>query len=341
MKLLIVTQKIDIEDDLLGFMHGWINELAKRCQSIVVICLAKGEYSLPLNVKVLSLGKENKKSRGQYLWRFFRYVWQERRNYDFVFVHMNQEYVCLAGILWKLLGKKIAFWRNHPTGIFFTKIAVFLSDKVFCVSEFAYVARYKKTILMPAGIDTDFFRKDPQIQKEPRSLLYLGRISPIKKIEVLIEALQILKRRNTKFRAEIVGNHSVIDAEYFSGLQQKAGGLVLWQKGVPYLEAPGIYNRFEIFINLTPTGSYDKTTLEAMACESLVLVSNRSYERKIDTRFIFLENNAPDLARKIESLFSLNSQTKIDSGVLLRDYVLKNHSLAKLTDKLAQELKNL
>ena len=99
--------------------------------------------------------------------------------------------------------------------------------------------------------------------------------------------------------------------------------------------------RFEIFVNLTPTGSYDKTTLEAMACESLVLVSNRSYERKIDTRFIFLENNADDLARKIESLFSLSSQAKTDSGSQLRDYVLRNHSLSKLMDKLVQELKSL
>lgn len=341
MKILIITQKVDKNDDLLGFMHGWINELAKRCQSVIVICLAKGEYDLPLNVKVLSLGKEQRESRRHYILQFYKYIWQERRNYDMVFVHMNQEYMCLAGIVWKLLGKKIAFWRNHPIGNFFTKIAVFLSDKVFCVSEFAYVARYKKAILMPAGIDTDFFKKDYEIQKEARSLLYLGRISPIKKIEVLIDALQILKRKNIKFKAEIVGNCISRDTDYLSYLEQKSGGLVLWRKGVAYLETPRIYNNFEIFINLTPTGSYDKTTLEAMACESLVLVSNRSYERKIDPRFIFLENDAEDLAQKIESLFSLTSQTKTDSGVQLRDYVMKNHSLAKLMDKLNYEFKNL
>jgi len=341
MKLLFITQKVDKNDDLLGFVHGWLSELAKHCQSITVICLGKGQYELPLNVKVLSLGKEQKKSRGQYIWRLYRYIWQERRDYDLVFVHMNQEYVCLAGIIWKLLGKKIALWRNHPIGNFFTKIAVFLSDKIFCVSEFAYVAKYKKAILMPAGIDTDFFKKDYEIQKEMRSLLYLGRISPIKKIEVLINALQILKRKNIRFKAEVVGNCPARDEKYYYGLQQKASDMVLWRKGVPYLETPEIYNRFEVFINLTPTGSFDKTILEAMACESLVLVSNRSYERKIGTRFTFLENNADDLARKIESLFSLSSQAKIDSGSQLRDYVLKNHSLAKLIDKLMQEFKNL
>ena len=310
MKLLIVTQKVDKNDDLLGFMHSWLSELAKRCQSIVVICLAKGQYELPINVRVFSLGKEEKISRSQYIWRFFKYVWQERKNYDLVFVHMNQEYICLAGIFWKIFGKKIFFWRNHPMGNFFTKIAVFLSDKIFCVSEFAYVARYKKAMLMPAGIDTDFFKEDINIGKEPRSFLYLGRISPIKKIDVLIDALQILKRKNIKFKAEIVGNYSPQNAEYFSGMQQKSGELALWRKGVPYCQTPEIYNHFEIFVNLTPSGSFDKTTLEAMACESLVLVSNLSYKGKIDPRFIFLENDADDLARKIESLFSLSSQAK-------------------------------
>ncbi len=254
---------------------------------------------------------------------------------------MNQEYVCLAGIIWKILGKKIVFWRNHPMGNFFTKIAVFLSDKVFCVSEFAFVAKYKKTIMMPAGIDTDFFKKNYEIDKEPRSLLYLGRISPIKKIDILIDALNILKRKNIKFKAELFGNYLPGNKEYFIRLQQKAGDIAIWQEGVAYLETPKVYNRFEIFINLTPTGSYDKTTLEAMACESLVLVSNKSYKGKIDSRFIFFENNADDLVRKIESLFSLNSQAKTDYGAQLRNYVLKNHCLAELMAKLVRELKNL
>jgi len=58
MKPLILTQKIDINDDVLGFFHNWIKEFAKHCESVVVVCLRKGEYDLPENVKILSLGKE-------------------------------------------------------------------------------------------------------------------------------------------------------------------------------------------------------------------------------------------------------------------------------------------
>jgi len=41
MKLLIITQKVDINDDVLGFMHGWIAEFAKHCEKLTVICLQK------------------------------------------------------------------------------------------------------------------------------------------------------------------------------------------------------------------------------------------------------------------------------------------------------------
>ena len=58
MKLLILTQKVDKNDDVLGFMHGWIAEFAKHCEKVTVIALGVGEFDLPRNVTVLSLGKD-------------------------------------------------------------------------------------------------------------------------------------------------------------------------------------------------------------------------------------------------------------------------------------------
>ena len=62
MRLLILTQKVDINDNNLGFFHRWIEEFARHCESVIVVCLQKGEYHLPPNVKILSLGKEKKYS---------------------------------------------------------------------------------------------------------------------------------------------------------------------------------------------------------------------------------------------------------------------------------------
>ncbi|MDZ4205811.1 MAG: glycosyltransferase, partial [Patescibacteria group bacterium] len=144
MKLLIITQKVDRNDPILGFFHRWIEEFAKQCEFVTVICLEVGEFNFALNVKILSLEKERKRSRIRYITHFYKYIWQERKNYDVVLVHMNQEYVLLAGLFWRLFSKKIFMWRNHAKGNLSTRIAVLLSNKMFCTSPHSFTARFKK-----------------------------------------------------------------------------------------------------------------------------------------------------------------------------------------------------
>ena len=76
MKLLIITQAVDKNNPVLGFFVRWIEEFAKHFELVTIICLEKGEYELPGNVKVLSLGKEEKKSKFRYLINFYKYIWQ-------------------------------------------------------------------------------------------------------------------------------------------------------------------------------------------------------------------------------------------------------------------------
>ena len=72
MKLLILTQKVDKNDDVLGFFHGWILEFAKNYEKVTVICLYEGKHDLPENVKVLSLGKERGVSKLKYILNFYK-----------------------------------------------------------------------------------------------------------------------------------------------------------------------------------------------------------------------------------------------------------------------------
>ncbi|MCR4280769.1 MAG: hypothetical protein NUV88_00330, partial [Candidatus Kaiserbacteria bacterium] len=79
MKLLITTQAIDLDDPIMGFFCRWVEEFSKHCASVHVICLKEGRRSLPANVQVHSLGKEQKleasssklAARLAYAWRFY------------------------------------------------------------------------------------------------------------------------------------------------------------------------------------------------------------------------------------------------------------------------------
>lgn len=339
MKLLIITQKVNRTDPILGFFHRWIEKFSELYEKITVICLEKGEYNLPPNTRVLSLGKENGQSRIKYLWRFYKHIWQERKNYDTVFVHMNQEYVLLGGKLWLLMGKKVFMWRNHHAGNWLTDIASLFCRKVFCTSRYSYTAKYKKTVLMPVGIDTNIFKPAPGITRHPNSILFLARIAPVKRPDLLLEALKILNDQGIEFRASLYGGPLLVDQQYFNLLKQRVASYgmldkVKFQPGIPNDQTPAIYNRHEIFVNLSSSGMYDKTIFEAMACGCLVLVSNNNLKGQVDPRLIFEEGNLIDLTQKLRAVLTLSHIESKKLKIELRNYVFSEHSIVLLARKL-------
>ena len=52
----------------------------------------------------------------------------------------------------------------------FTRLAVALSDKVFYTSPLSFTARFKKAVQMPVGIDTDLFKRKPEISFPKNSI---------------------------------------------------------------------------------------------------------------------------------------------------------------------------
>lgn len=343
-KLLFITQRVDKDDSVLGVYHRWIEELAKRLDVINVICLYKGRVDLPGNVKIFSLGKENGRSRIKYVCRFYKYIWGLRRDYETVFVHMNPIYIILGGWFWKLYGKKIFLWYNHPLGNITAEFGIFLADKVFCTSPYSFSAKFKKTSLMPVGIDTNLFCPVPEIQKNKKQILCLGRISPIKKIEYLVEAAKILDGRGLDFKILIVGSlGSLEDREYESKLREMSLDLISKDKiefrpAIPNYETPKIYNSSGIFVNLTPTGSLDKAIMEAMACGTPILVSNKAVESMITEEYkndlIFKEGDINDLVLKLVNYFKITNNEKENLGGVMRQLVLKQHGLSRLINKM-------
>jgi len=271
MRLLVITQKVNKEDPVLGFFHNWILKFSQEFESIVVICLEKGSYNLPSNVKVLSLGKEEGKSKLGSVTRFYKYVLAEKDNYDAVFVHMNQEYVILAGDFWWALGKKVYLWRNHQYGNLLTNLAVFLSDKVFYTSPSSYTARFKKAKKMPVGIDTDFFKPDPSVTRIPNSILFLGRISPVKKVKEFTEWFDTLGQN---FTATVAGEALPKDNGYEMDVRSRASERIKFIGPVNQDEALKLYQSHETYVNKTPAGSMDKTIFEAAACGMKLIVDN-------------------------------------------------------------------
>jgi len=348
MKLLIITQKVDKNDDLLGFFHGWINEFAKQCQQVTVICLYMGKYDLPKNVKVLSLGKEKRLSKILYLYNFYCYIIQERKNYTHVFVHMNPIYVLLGGLFWRLNNKKIALWYNHRKGgsiMFF--IAHFI-NKIFYTAKSSFTSHMKKSIMMPAGIDTEKFTINKIAQREPNSILFLGRISPVKNIHMLIVAAKILDVRGINFKITICGDTTERDRNYYKQIFEESTDLVkrgkiFFIRGVTNMITPELYSKNEIFVNLTKAGSFDKTILESILCGCFPIICNKDFgdifHDSMYKAVFFNEKNIEDLANKLESAIKIDQNTRESFILDISEKIKQQHSIEILTDKLFEEIK--
>ncbi len=346
MKLLMLTQMIDTEDPMLSFVHTWVTEFAKQFEEITVICLKEGSHTLPSNVRVLSLGKEKGVSRFTYLVRFYTYIWNYRKEYDVVFSHMDQVYVLLGGPLWRLFGKKVSMWRNHHVGSVLTDMASFFCNKIFCTSKFSYTAKFRKTVFMPVGVPADTFFPQTDVKREPYSILSFVRISPAKKIEQLIDALQILTLKKIPFTATICGDAIQEHKAYENALHTQVEKLGLSDKvsfahGIPFTEAPKLYSRYSVSVNQSPSGMYDKTIFEAMLCGTLVLSCNENLRGMIDEVFLFKEDDVQDLASKLEKILLFSRDEREKKVEELVRYTEENHSLQHLSKRLKEELQVL
>ena len=322
MRLLITTQKVDKNDPILGFFHRWVEEFSKHIDFVTVICLEAGTFNLPKNVKHSVLNKL------WYIFRFYKYIWNERKNYDSVFVHMNQEYVILGWKFWWLWNKKIFLWRNHAKGNIITRLAILLSNKVFYTSPQSFTARFKKAVIMPVGIDTDFFKPDSSVEKKPNSILFLGRTAPVKRV---LEFVEWFNKLEEKFTATVAGEALPQDKEYEELVQSRASDRIKFIGAVTQDQALKLYQSHETYVNFTQSGSMDKTIFEATAVGLNVVSTNDDLRGKSSNILVENSFDSSKLALAIEK--ALKSQGEIDNDFMI------GQSLDSLMKKLQTILK--
>lgn len=346
-RILIITQKIDKDDSYFGFFHDWVKLFAETCEKVTVVSLETYSYDLPSNVEVLSLGKENLKSRFNYLKLFYKYIIGNRDKYDSVFCHMSPLYVIFGYPVWSILNKKIVLWYVHRSVDFKLHLSHILVDEVLTSTRESFGIKSNKVKYLGQAVSVDHFSNKLGERKPDGSfnIITVGRITPIKRIDIAIESLALLIENKVPAKLYIAGAPTMEgDFEYESMLQRKIKDLglddsVVFLGPIPYKNIPKYYWDSDVCINLAPTGGLDKTVLEAMMAGLPVITSNKAFTEHLNgyVKDLLCNDSDPkDTALKLYNLY--NSKNYSFVGFSLRKEVLKRSTLDVLISNITKEL---
>lgn len=343
MKLLIVTQKVDRDDENLGAFYHWFLLVARKVEELTLIADFVGTTNFPKNVSVYSLGKDQKKGR---FVRFAKY--QELFSYyyarsDAVLFHQIPEFVIAASPYLLSLRKKRSLWYAHGSVSRRLKWAERLVDDVFTSSAAGFRLPSKKVHYVGQAIHTGLFcpANERQNSRAGVHIISVGRIAPVKNYDVLIRACALLKKSfGESWTLSLVGGPLLDrDKSYLKFLktliaENDLAPHVSFYGAQKYSDIPQTLRDHDIFVNLSNTGSLDKAVFEAMSTGLTVITSNEAYRPILSDRY-FLPRATPEcVAERIQSLW----HDARPNGTL-RDIVVRDHGLENTIDKILSILR--
>lgn len=357
MKLVMFTQTLDRNASVQGFAHEWVRVLGERLDRLFVIANEVGCYDLPESIEVYDLGARDGVGRSRKIYRLNKYLHGITGDHrlDGAFVHQIEHYG-LAG--WLQL-----WWQNVPIvqfkahkGVPVTLwMASYLFDHFVTSSEGGLELRTDRKRVIGQGIDTNRFRpRERNGEDGPFTLTTVGRISPVKDYETLLDASHRYLDRSSgeDFRVRIVGGPGTSEQKtYLRELKETTRDLgidrvVEFVPPVSNEEIVEEYRSCDLFVNLSRTGSLDKAVLEAMACECPIVTSNWAYREVLPEPLrescMIEPGDVEGLVEKID-FFRRKRGTKDETDLTrqLREIVVEEHNLERFMDRLVEVFRAL
>ena len=241
----------------------------------------------------------------------------------------------LAGVPWRLMGKKIGLWYTHRTVDLKLRLGAALMHQGFTGSVESFNLPDPKILVTGQGVDTSVFVPQEDTVSQPLTLVVVGRIAPIKNLELAIDTLEEVRKIIPSARLSIVG--APVQPEDFV-YQEKIVAYIATKRLIPYIDILGgkdssgvlaALQLSDIFLHTSKTNSADKTIVEAMACGLYVLSSSPVYKKDLPDSCV-QPLSAMAYAQEIIRFSGLTSEERHGVALTLRTTAILQHSLARL-----------
>jgi glycosyltransferase involved in cell wall biosynthesis len=341
--LLVFNLAMDADDSVHGHTTAWTNALARRCESVSVITMRAGRIEVEDNVSVHSLGKERGLSEPRRLRRFYGLVRSimGARRIDACFAHMAPLFTVLFAPVAKRSGIPVVLWYAHTSVTPTLRMAHALADRCLTSTPAGFRIPSKKLFVVGQGVDLEQFR--PPTDNGPpydRTVLTVGRITPVKRLEEMIDAIAILRGTGMDLDLKLFGApFATDDRRYESSLRQRAterelNGHVSFEGAMPFHEVQTAYHAGGLFLNLSETGSIDKAILESMASGCIPVSRNSSFRevaREHGLEWLVPGPGPREVAERIADVMRRPKDERAALAGRMREIVAADHSLDRLS----------
>ncbi len=216
---------------------------------------------------------------------------------------------------------------------------------IFCVGEGdkQFVPSYfkSKTVVIPNGIVVSGEKhvgREKTFKKKPFHLLFLGRLSSNKHVEVLIDVIQDLHSLEPRARLHITGE----DWEGLrSSLEEKVTKLgllntIIFHGKISDAETGKLLNESDAFVSASSYEGFGMTALEAMGAGCIPFLSPiptfKEFVQK-DRGFILDVENPSSAAREIARVLNFSPAKKNAIRARARAYVVDHFSWESVIEK--------
>ena len=335
-KLIVVTQQVDPASAVLGATVPKLRALAERVEELVVLTDSAAEGALPDNVTIRTFNASRRARRGMRFESALARELSRRPRPSAVLAHMCPIYAVLAAPLARPTGVKVLLWFTHWRRSALLSTATRASSKVLSVDKRTFPIKTRKLVAIGHGIDVSDLPcvKRPE-DREPFTLLALGRTSPAKGLVTILRAVEQVP----EVRLRIVGP-SLTEEERMHriALDQLVIELGLLDRvdisgPVPRQAIPSLYADVDTLVNDMREGAADKVVYEAAATCLPVIASNPAFDTLLPERLRFEHGNPESLADAIRFVLEADRQAL---GRTLHGTVTREHSIDVWADRVVE-----
>jgi glycosyltransferase involved in cell wall biosynthesis len=351
--VLYVCRTVDEEARWTAAQVQWITALAglPAVEHVHVLSTVAGDVALPENVTIRQFRSASRFASIRRLKMILGFWWEVLRanplRHDFYFVVQGGPYPAQLLPFKLLTGRPIYQWKaQQHVSRRMRFYARYCDDLVFTATEQSLPLTLPNKRVVGHGIDTDLFRPHP-VGKD-RDFITVGRVSPIKGIDRMIEAIATCRDTvGTSPRLDIVGHTGGSTEPYADQLREMVerfdlGASVRFLGHVNYRDLPPLLSRYRASLNFSGT-AFDKAVGEAMACGVPVLSTNpcviESLPEGLQPYLWPGGNDIEGLARAMHQAMTWDESTRQWLEGRVREYIVEEHSLRSFFSRILGEIR--